>query len=319
MRSAETVGVRAVEWMLESAGRFRKTATVLPVPASGEILVTTLVGAISPGTERALLHGTCPSVPASAYPRQPGYLNVVEIRAAPDRTLVGERGIATLGHRDHALVPYHRFIRIAPGVSHEAALLGVLAADARHAIEVASVEPRAECLVIGGGILGVLTAWELCVRTRGAVRLVERDAARRELLAGIKFPGDVTVAEDQGRYLFATVFDCAGTASAFRLAQECARPKGSVVVVADGSHEEYVLAAPFFAKGLYLGKTDSCPDLRSFLAEWFSRHEDRSTLLDAAFRDEIRFVEFPQAYLEALLAASGARRGLVPRVRYANG
>jgi threonine dehydrogenase-like Zn-dependent dehydrogenase len=314
--STETVGVRAVEWMLESAGRFRKTATVLPVPAPGEILVTTRLGAISPGLERGLLHGTCPAVPAAAYPCQPGMLNVVEIRAAPDRTLVGERGIAMLGHRDHALIPYHRFLRIAPGVSDEAALLGVLAADARHAIEVASVEPRAECLVVGGGILGVLTAWELCVRTRGSVRILERDASRRELIADIRFPGEVAVAADPGRYLFGTVFDCAGTASAFRLAQDCARPKGSVAVVADGSHEDYVLAAPFFAKGLFLGKTDSCPDLRGFLADWFARHEDRSTLLAAAFRDEIRFADFPQAYLEALLATSTERRGLVPRVRY---
>jgi 2-desacetyl-2-hydroxyethyl bacteriochlorophyllide A dehydrogenase len=304
--------------MLESAGRFRRTTTVLPVPAAGEILVTTLVGAISPGTERALLHGSCPAVPASAYPRQPGSLNIVEIREAPDRTLVGERGIATLGHRDHALVPYHRFIRISPGVSDDAALLGVLAADARNAIEVASVEPQAECLVVGGGILGVLTAWELCVRTRGVVRIVERDAARRELLASIRFPSEVVIADETGRYLFPTVFECAGTASAFQLAQECARPRGSVVVVADGSHEEYVLGAAFFAKSLILGKTDSCPDLRGFLADWFARHEDRSTLLEAAFRDDVRFADFPQAYLEALLAPSGVRRGLLPRVRYAD-
>jgi 2-desacetyl-2-hydroxyethyl bacteriochlorophyllide A dehydrogenase len=314
--STEQVGVRATEWMLESAGRFRRTTTVLPVPAEGEILVASLLGAVSPGMERALLHGTCPAVPQAAYPRQPGYLNIVEIREAHDRTLVGERGIALLGHRDYALVPYHRFVRIAPGVSDEAALLGVLTADARHAIEIASVDLHAECLVLGGGILGVLTAWELCARTRAVVRLVETDPARRELVSTIRFPGEVVVAEDVGRAQFSTVFECAGSAAAFLQAQESTRPKGSIVVIADGSHEDYVLGAPFFAKSLILGKTDSNPDLRSFLAEWFARHEDRSTLVAAAFQDEVRFVDFPQAYLEALLATPGTRRGLLPRVRY---
>ena len=135
-------GARATEWMLESAGRLRRTSTLLPTPAPGEILVSTALGAISPGTERALLHGTCPATPATAYPCQPGYLNIVEIREAHDRTLVGERGVATVGHRDHALIPYQKFIRIPPGVPAEVALLGVLAADARHGIDVAAWRSR---------------------------------------------------------------------------------------------------------------------------------------------------------------------------------
>lgn len=316
MRRGVATSVRAVEWMLEGPGRLQKTTTALPVPAEGEILVTCVAGAVSPGTERVLLHGTCPSVPAGAYPRQPGYLNIVVIRDAADRTLLGERGIATLGHRDHALIPYHRFVRIAPGVTDEVALLGVLAADARHAVEVAAVESKEDCLVIGGGIMGVLTAWELGHRTSGAIRLLEREAARRDLAKGIRFPRPVTVADEPGRYPFDSVFDCAGTATAFRIAQEAARPRGSIVLVTDGSHEEYTLAPAFFARGLYLGKTDTSPDLRGFLAEWFARHEDRATLVEAAFRDGIRFADFPQAYLEALHATPAAGGGLLPRVLY---
>jgi threonine dehydrogenase-like Zn-dependent dehydrogenase len=301
--------------MLEAAGRLCRTTTMLPSPAPGEILVATTIGAVSPGAERSLLHGTCPSVPAGAYPCQPGHLNVVTIRDAHDRTLIHERGIATLGHRDHALIPYQRFIRIPPGVSDEAALLGVLAADTRNAIEIATVDAAADCLVVGGGVMGALTAWELCERTRGAVRIVERDAARRELLGRIRFPREVVVDESAGRQLFDTIFDCASTASAFRIAQQSARPRGSIVLIADGSHEQYVLAPEFFAKGLYLGKTDSNPDLRGFLGEFFARREDRSSLIEVAFRQEIRFADFPQAYLEALLAPSGGG-GLLPRVRY---
>ena len=311
-----TSSLRAVEWMLEAAGRLQRTSITLPMPAEGEILVASVAGAISPGTERALLYGTCPSVPSSAYPRQPGYLNIVEIRDAADRTLIGERGVATLGHRDFALIPYPRFVRIPPGVSDDAALLGILAADAHHAIDVAQVESGEDCLIVGAGIMGVLTAWELTLRTRGTIRIVERNAERRELVRGIRFPREIRIEEDRGRYPFDTVFDCAGTASAFHVAQEAARPHGSIVLVADGSHEDYTLAPAFFAKGLYLGKTDSCPDLRAFLGEWFARHEDRATLTDAAFREEIRFADFPQAYLEALHAPSEAHRGLLPRVHY---
>ena len=316
MRRGVATSVRATEWMLEAPGRLQKTTTALPVPAPGEILVTSVAGAVSPGTERVLLHGTCPAAPVGTYPRQPGYLNIVVIRDAADRTLIGERGVATLGHRDHALIPYHRFVRITPGVMDEAALLGILAADARHAIDVAAVESNEDCLVIGGGVMGTLTAWELGQRTGGAIRLLERDAVRRERLRQIAFPRAVTVAEEPGRYPFDTIFDCAGSAAAFALAQEAARPRGSILLVTDGTHEDYTLAPSFFAKGLYLGKPDSAPDLRGFLADWFARHEDRSSLIAVAFRDEIRFADFPQAYLEALHAPAAAQGGLLPRVLY---
>jgi hypothetical protein len=301
--------------MLEAAGRLRRTTMMLPSPAAGEILVATTLGAVSPGTERSLLHGTCPSSPPSAYPCQPGYLNVVSIEDAQDRTLLHERGIARLGHRDHALIPYPRFIRIPPGVEDEAALLGVLAADARHAIDIAAPDSGADCLVIGGGVMGALAAWELCSRTKGTVRLVERDGTRRELLGAVRFPRDVAVADSAGRQLFDVVFDCASTSSAFLVAQQSARPRGSIVLIADGSHEAYTLAPEFFAKGLFLGKTDSHPDLRGFLGDFFARREDRSSLISVAFRQEIRFADFPQSYLEALLSPGGGR-GLLPRVRY---
>ncbi|MCA9754150.1 MAG: hypothetical protein KC591_18260 [Gemmatimonadetes bacterium] len=314
--STEVETVKAVEWVLEGAGRLGRNVAQLPSPAAGEILVATMMGAISPGAERVLLHGTSPLVGEGGYPYQPGYLNVVRILDAPDRTLVGERGIAILGHRDFALVPYAKFVRIPSNVTDENAMLGVLAADARNAIEIASVGPKDRSLVIGGGILGVLTAWELCHRTNEEVRIVERDPARRELIQAIRFPRNVVRDAEPGNAKWHFVFDCANGSDAFDLAQQVARPGASIVLVADGSHEKYSLSPQFFAKGLYLGKTDANPDLRSFLAEWFSRHEDRESLLDVAFRDEIRFTAYPQAYLEALLGPPERRRGLLPRVRY---
>ena len=180
--TVEQQTIRAVEWTLEAPGRLQRTVTTLPTPAAGEILVRTVIGAISPGTERTLVQGLSRAVPTDAYPYQPGYLNVVEIIDAADRTLVGERGIAVLGHRDFALIPYHRFIRVPRGRSNDVALLGVLSADARNAIDLAAVESGEDCLVLGAGILGVLTAWELCYATKGTIRLVESNAARRELV-----------------------------------------------------------------------------------------------------------------------------------------
>lgn len=308
--------VRAVEWTLDQGGRIVKSQTSLPQPAPGEVLLSSRVGAISPGAERTLLHGNSPSVPDSAYPFQPGRLNVVEIRNAADRTLLGERGVAVLGHRDHALFPYTRFIRIPVATSDEEALLGVLAADARHAIDVAAVEAAEDCLIIGGGILGVLTAWELSLRARGTIRIIERSEVRRELLNGIRFPSKVTIAADAGRHPFHTVFECSNTASGFTLAQEAVRDRGSIVLISDGCHEPCMLTPAFFAKGLYLGKTSTNPDLRSYLGEYFARHEDRSSLVEAAFREDISFADFPQAYLHALMQPVDERNGLLTRIRY---
>jgi len=308
--------VRAVEWTLDRGSRIMRSETSLPRPAQGEVLVTSRTGAISPGSEKTLLHGNAPAVPESAYPYQPGYLNVVVIEDAEDRTLLGERGVAILGHRDHALIPYNRFIRIPASTSDEEALLGVLSADARRAIDVAAVEPNEDCLVVGGGILGVLTAWELSLRARGAIRIVEREPRRRELLQTIRFPAEVVVDMSPGRYPFHTVFECGNTAAAFTLAQEAVRERGSIVLVSDGCHENFTLSPAFFAKGVYLGKTGSNPDLRSFLGEFFARHENRSSLVAAAFREEIAFTDFPQAYLHALMKPIDERDGLLTRVRY---
>lgn len=310
------LAVRAVEWTLESPGRLHRTQTTLPAPTVDEVLVASVLGAISPGAERAHLHGTCPRISERDYPFQPGSLNVVTIREAADRTLIGERGVVRLGHRDFALVPYARFIRIPATVSDEAALLGVLAADAHHAVVMASVESDEDCLVVGGGILGTMVAWELSLRTKGAIRVVEPDDRRRATLEEIRFPAEVKISARAGRYPFHTVFESANTAAAFETAQGAARPGGSIVVVSDGGHEKYALADAFFARGLFLGKPGPHPDLRGFLNDWFARGEDRDSLIAAAFREEIRFDEFPQAYLKAALAAPGETPGLLPRIRY---
>ena len=316
MTNSGRAATRTVEWTLEAAGRLQRATTNLPAPAPGEILVESILGAICPGTERILFHGTCPTVPEDAYPYQPGSLNVVRIVDAADRTLIGERGVAVLGHRDRALIPYGRFFRIPPGVSDELALLGVIAADARQAIDVASVEAEEDCLVIGGGIVGVLTAWELSNRTRGAIRLVETVAKRRRLLGGIRFPRDVTIADAPGGRPFHTVFDCANSPGAFATAQAAARRNGSIVLLADGSHESYELAPAFFANALYLGKTAPHPDRRGFLNDWFARHDDHDSLVDVAFRETVRFADFPQAYLEALLRPTEESAGLLPRIAF---
>jgi threonine dehydrogenase-like Zn-dependent dehydrogenase len=308
--------VRAVEWTLESPGRLSRTTTTLPTPTVDEVLVGSVLGALCRGAERALLHGTCPQVSERDYPYQPGSVNVVTIREATDRTLVGERGVARLGHRDFALVPYARFLRIPAGVSDESALLGVVAADAHHAVAMANVESDEDCLVVGGGIVGTLVAWELAHRTKGAIRMVEPDDRRRAVLEGIRFPAEVKVSGRAGRYPFHTVFECANTALAFAAAQEAARAGGSIVVVSDGGHERYVLADRFFARGLFLGKTGPHPDLRAFLNDWFARGEDRSGLERAAFGETLRFDEFPQAYIKTALAAPGEAPGLLPRVIY---
>lgn len=305
-----------MEWTLQGVGRLHRTITTLPSPARSEILVATRVGAVSPGSERALLRGTAPAVPETHYPYQPGCLNVVTIIDAADRTLLGERGVAVLGHRDFALLPYPRFIRMPVALPDEIGLLGVLAADAAHGIDVASVESGQSCLVIGGGILGTLTAWELTQRPGVSIRLVERSAARLSLLRRIVFPRQIEIVDSPGNHLFHTVFECSNTRDGFAAAQGAARPKGSIVVIADGCHEQCSLTPDFFAKTLYLGKTGSHPNLRSFLNEYFARRDDHESLIAAAFQEEIRFEDFPHAYLKNVLAPEEERRGLLPRVRY---
>ena len=105
----------------------------LPKPAGNEVLVRTLYGAVSVGTEVPLYAGTSRGG-VTEYPKMTGYesYGVVEACGLAVRELkIGDRVVSFYGHRTHANEPETRFIRVPEGLEPTLALLAILSCDVK--------------------------------------------------------------------------------------------------------------------------------------------------------------------------------------------
>lgn len=167
--------MKARALFFEGPGRVALRDVALPEPGPNERVVRGLASAVSQGTELLLYEGAGPepfdpSLGASGYPTRYGY---AWVGALDD----GTRVFGLLPHGDaHVVAP--SALRALP--SDVPAARATLAANLETAITCtwdANVELGARVVVLGGGVVGLLTAWLLA---RSAdVTLVERRAARR--------------------------------------------------------------------------------------------------------------------------------------------
>jgi 2-desacetyl-2-hydroxyethyl bacteriochlorophyllide A dehydrogenase len=166
----------------------------LRAPGPREVVVRGLASGVSQGTEMLLYRGEGPEVfdpsldaPAgtathakSTYPRRYGYAWVGEITACGSDARLRE------GTRVFALAP-HGEAHVLDGAAVRAlpedfsATRAVLAANLETAVTCAwdaSPSLGDDAVVLGGGVVGILTAW-LLAKTGANVTLVERSEKRR--------------------------------------------------------------------------------------------------------------------------------------------
>ncbi len=154
-------------------------------PGPHELVVRALASGVSQGTEMLLYKGEGPAVfdptmGGGTYPCRYGYAWVGEVVAVGvgARVAVGEKVFALAPHGDtHVL--RDEDARVLP--ADVPAARGVLAANLETAVTCAwdaGVGFGDEAVVLGGGVVGILTAW-LLARSGANVRLVERSPARR--------------------------------------------------------------------------------------------------------------------------------------------
>ncbi|MGZ3679854.1 MAG: alcohol dehydrogenase catalytic domain-containing protein [Ktedonobacterales bacterium] len=118
--------------LLVAPHQFEWRSEKLPHSGVRDVLVQTIAGAVSIGTELPQYMGTERVTVAHGYPRMTGYesLGVVVARGSDVRDLqIGERVVAFYGHRTHAIVAQERAIRVPEGVSDALALPVILTCD----------------------------------------------------------------------------------------------------------------------------------------------------------------------------------------------
>lgn len=181
----------ATAFWIQAPGRGELVGEVLPSPGPGEVLVQARYGTVSRGTELLIYRGR---VPASEFERMRapfqagqlpgpvkyGYVNVGTVMAG-ESNLLGAEVFCLYPHQDRYVVPSRSVIRLPEGVPAARAVLAANLETALNACWDARVLPGDRVVVVGGGVVGLLTGWLIAGLRGCAVQLVEPQAQRRAI------------------------------------------------------------------------------------------------------------------------------------------
>lgn len=262
----------------------------LPPPGPQEVLVRTIAGAISIGTELPQYRGTEREIVVRGYPRMTGYESLGEViaRGAGVQSLeLGERVVAFYGHRTHALVQEAEAIRVPVGISDALALLVILTCDVAKGIR--NLAPRRDepVLVTGGGAIGLLTLWVLHAYGVRAIDVVEPLAARRALARRLGARRAVPPGRSHLEDGYAIGIECSSRQAGFALLQERAVTRGRICVLADGNLEPLVLTPSFHTKELSIMGSSDGWDYQQHAHWYFEQIKDGTPHLEALFEAHV--------------------------------
>jgi 2-desacetyl-2-hydroxyethyl bacteriochlorophyllide A dehydrogenase len=224
-------------------------ARVLPVdlraPGDDEVLVATLVSALSAGSERLVFNGEVEAtVPLDAtlpgreqplrYPLTYGYCNVgrvVRVGARVPGSWVGARVFGFQPHQDLWVADHRQVVRLPESVSAEH---GALLANTETAVSL--VMDGAPLLgeavaVVGLGVVGQLVAGILSHVGLGRLSLVDPRASRLEVARALCGTGvEARLGPGEGEGASDLVFELSGNPAALDTALALCRREGRVVV-----------------------------------------------------------------------------------------
>lgn len=145
--------------------------TELPDPGPDDIVVTTILSSISPGTELRCLAGDQDGLGRDSFPFIPGYSLVGRVTQATGRhaALLGKtvfcagarqarHRAAWGGHISHAVVPGDAVVVVPEGIRAEDAVLAKLAAISHRGVLLAKPQHEEAVVVVGLGPIGQLSA-----------------------------------------------------------------------------------------------------------------------------------------------------------------
>jgi NADPH:quinone reductase-like Zn-dependent oxidoreductase len=290
----------------------------VPLPKPGEVQIRASFGAISRGTERLVAAGRVPESEyqrmraprmggAFPFPVKYGYATVGIVELGPAE-LRGKSTFALHPHQELFNLPVEEVFLLPDGVSPQRA---VLAANMETALNALWDGLPAACdriAVVGGGLVGLLTAY-LCARLPGAeVTVLDVVPSRRELARsiGCRFtssPADVLDCD--------VVFHASGTAAGLATALRIAGDEATIVELSwYGSGEVSVaLGEGFHSRRLRLIASQVGKVAPSHRTRWSSTRRLAAALallrdpaLDALIASPVEFTRLP-GELEGIFSA----------------
>lgn len=301
----------------------------LPPPGPGDCLVRALWSGISRGTERLVFEGRVPDSEyermrapfqqgAFPFPVKYGYCAVGEVKAGPADYL-GRTVFCLHPHQDRFVVPAGRVALVPEAVPARRAVLAANMETALNAHWDAGSGPADRIVVVGGGVLGLLTGFIAAKLPGAEVTLVDLDESRAGLAEalGCRFalpencPGEADL-----------VFHASASAAGLSTAIGAAGFEARIVELSwygEGSVPA-PLGGAFHAKRLQLvsSQVGQVAPSRRPRFDYARRTQAALALLadarlDALISAEIPFAEAP-ARLPALFAPGAA--GLTAVLRY---
>lgn len=285
--------------LLVAPHQFEWRAEKLPRPGAHDVLVQTIAGAVSIGTELPQYEGTARETVAHGYPRMTGYesLGVVVARGRDVRDLqIGDRVVAFYGHRTHAIVAQERAIRVPEGVSDALALLVILTCDVAKGVRKLAPLPEEAVLVTGAGAIGLLTVWVLRAYGVRSVDVIEPRAERRRLALrlGARWVGGPDEQPPAGA--FPVGVECSSREAGFALLQKLARAGGRICVLADGNVEPLQLAPHFHAKELSIVGSSDGWNYHQHAHWYFDGIRESAPALEALFEMDVAATDLPLTF-----------------------
>jgi len=243
---------------------------VLPALGSHDVLLETLYGSVSLGTELPQYQNIERTDKPASYPRITGYESFAQVIAKGDavtRFEVGDKVIAFYGHRTHAIVHEDRLIPAPLDVSPEVALSVILTCDVCKGIRKVNPMPESRVLVTGCGAIGLFTVAMLRAYGVTQVDVVEPIRQRRDLAcalgATIAFEPENAIYPD-----YVVGFECSSHQAGFAKLQQSLVSEGKICVLSDGNRDPLTLLPAFHRKELTIvGSSDGWDYHRH--ARWF--------------------------------------------------
>ncbi|MBO9420359.1 zinc-binding alcohol dehydrogenase [Labrenzia sp. R4_2] len=205
-------------------------------PQPGEVLIKALNSAISRGTEGLVLRGAVPETEwhrmrapfqegQFPFPVKYGYASVGTV-VDGDAELAGKLVFSLFPHQDLYTLPSDACVPVPASIPAERATLAANLETALNALWDGKPSPGDHICVVGGGVVGLLTAY-VCNRIPGStVTLVDINPGRAEIASGLGFrfslPGDAPRDQD-------LVFHTSASAAGLKTALSSAGDGASVI------------------------------------------------------------------------------------------
>lgn len=168
----------------------------LAAPADGQVLVRTLASGISRGTESLVFHGRvpeseharmrCPMMDgAFPFPVKYGYSAVGLVQSGP---LAGRRVFVLAPHQEWFLAPAAMLHTLPDALPTNRAVLAANMETALNILWDAAPLAGERAMVVGAGIVGLLTAFLLARLPALELTVIDRDPGRRAAAAALGLP-----------------------------------------------------------------------------------------------------------------------------------